>query len=194
MITCAAMLMDFRTDSSLALAWQHTGWFWSQTMAAIARHPVALLACAAVPAAVRAYVLLRGRTAGPRQVALLEGLVTVWRVFLCGVAVWAACSGREWRDLRMKVGGMAAWQIALGRLGEQLAHHLRMAVWEAVFFLGAMMVLHQLVRRLVRLIARWSLWLREPRNGRAMMSIVRNLVLVPIALIYLVEMARPALR
>jgi uncharacterized membrane protein YraQ (UPF0718 family) len=40
-------------------AWHNSGEFLAQTWAAVARHPLLLLACSAVPAAERAYMLLQ---------------------------------------------------------------------------------------------------------------------------------------
>lgn len=178
--------------SPLAIAWQHTQEFWVQTLAVIGRHPVAVLICGVVPAAERAYVLVRGERFGRGVLALLEGLVMLWRILLCSVAVWAACSGQEWQALRAQVGAAAAWQVALGRLGFHLAHHLRMVLWELLFFFIGFLLFHQIVVWCVRAVAVRNQWLREPRHQRAVRSILRNLILAPMAVIYLVEMARPA--
>jgi hypothetical protein len=192
----AAMLIGAsgQTGSSLALAWHHTGDFWAQTGAAIAHHPVAILACAAVPAAERGYVLSQSKPLGRGQLALMELVVTLWRIFLCAVAIWVACTGHEWQYLSSRVGAVAAWQVALGMLGAYLAHHLRMLLWELVF-LGAALLLGTLILRwTVRAMALGLAWLREAHHQKAMRSVLRNLILAPILVIYLVEMARPVFR
>jgi hypothetical protein len=178
----------------LPLAWQHTGEFWTQTAAAFVHHPLAILLCAAVPAAERGYVLGRSRHLGRRQLALLELLVTLWRVFLCAVAVWVATTGNEWRLLSGRVGALAAWQVALNLFGSYLAHHLRMLLWELLFLAAALLLAILILRWLVRLVALWLVWLRDAHHQRAVRSVLGNLILFPFTLIYLVEMARPVLR
>lgn len=181
-----------RLESPLSLAWAHTQTFWLQTGAAIGQHPLALMVCATLPAAERGYVLLRGRNLGSGRLALLEALVTVWRFLLCAVAVWAACSGRQWRALQMEVGGAAAWQVALDRLGLHIAHHLRMVLWELVFLAVAMLLAVTMVRWGMRALAVGIQWLRETAHQTAARSVVWNLLLLPAVVVYLVEMARPA--
>lgn len=181
-----------RPASPLALACSHTQVFWAQTGFAIAHHPLAVLVCAAVPAAERGYVLLRGGALDRSRLVLLEALATVGRILLCFVAIWAACSGKEWRALQSKVGTTAAWQIAADQVGWHLAHHLRMLVWELLFFALALWAGFLVIRGVVRGLARG--WLRESRPQRAAIGVLLNLILVPVAVIYLVEMARPALQ
>jgi hypothetical protein len=180
--------------SPLALAWRHTGVFWSQTAATLARHPVAMLACAAVPAAGRCFVLLRGTGLNRGAMATMELLVTMWRAMLCAAAVWAACSGQELHVLAAQMGVGAAWQLALENVGAYLAHHIRALVWEVLFFVVALLLVDWIARWLARALAARIVWLRDPLHRKAALSVWRNLILLPVALIYLVEMARPALR
>jgi hypothetical protein len=182
------------TVSPLALAWRHTGVFWSQTAATLARHPLPILACAAVPAVERCVVLLYGNRLSRGTMAALELLVTLWRVMLCAVAVWAACSGRELHTLTAQMGATAAWQLALENVGAYLAHRVRALLWEILFFIVALLVADRIVRWLVPALSRRMEWLRDKSHQKAALSVWRNLILFPFALIYLVEMARPALR
>lgn len=186
------MLLTTRPGPPFVLAWRHTEIFWAQIGAVIAHHPVAVIMCAAVPAVLRGYVLLQGSSVGRGRAAFFDIVVTLWRVLLLGVAVWAACSGREWRQLREQVGGMAAWQIALGRLGWHVAHHLRLVLWELLFLVVAFVLLHWAMRKGVRAMGNRDTWLRDPLHRVAVDSVLRNLVLGPLLVIYLVEMARPA--
>jgi hypothetical protein len=179
------------TISPLALAWGHTKIFWAQTCAAVGHHPLVILVCAAVPAIERAFILLHGRQMRPGQSALLEILVTLWRILLCAVAVWVACSGQEWRRLSSRVGVMRAWQLAIGQLGLFFSHHLWILLWEILFFLAAFLLLARLLEWLVRVLARRGGWLSEKRHRMAVNSVLRNLIFAPLAVIYLVEMARP---
>ena len=180
--------------SPLTQAWAHTEAFAVQTWSVLRHHPLAVLVCAVVPAAERGYVLLRGRQLKPGQLGLLEGVVTLWRLLLCGVAIWAACSGYELRELRARVGAVGAWQLALDQLGDHIAHHLRAELWELLFFAAGLLLGILLIRWAVRGVARASRWMRETPHQRATVSVLWNLVLVPMAVIYLVEMARPALQ
>jgi len=179
---------------SLPTALRHTEAFWMQAGIAIAHHPLAVLLCAVVPAAERGYVLLRGRYLGRGQLALLEFVVTVWRVLLCGVAVWIACSGREWQDLSARVGAMTAWQVAIAGFAAYVAHHLRIVLWELAIYLLTFLLAARMIAWIVEAIAHTNEWLREPRHRAAVVSVLRNLILVPVAVVYAVEMARPVFR
>ena len=181
-------------ESPLTLAWRHTGAFWVQTGLALAHHWLVVLVCAAVPAVERGYRMLRARSATRGQLALMDLLVTLWRVGLCVVAVWAGTSGVEWRSLSARVGVVAAWQFALEELGSYFAHHLRMLVWELLFFALAFWLAGKLLDGLVHLTIRTGVWVRQAPYQQAAASMLRNLILVPLAVIYLVEMARPMFR
>lgn len=180
--------------SPLMLAWQHTCAFWVQTLLTVARHPLLILLCAAVPAIERGYMLLRARKAGNGELALLDLLVTLWRVGLVAVAIWAASSGVEWRALSARWGAMTAWQLALSTLGTYFASHLRMILWELLFFAVAFWLGTRIVRGLVQMAAGPGWWLRDRLHQEAAASVLRNLILFPLAVIYLVEMARPVFR
>jgi hypothetical protein len=190
MLTAPAM----HAASPLALAWRHTEVFCWQTASTFAHHPLAILACAAIPAAERFYVLLYGTRLSRGPMAALELLATLWRVILCAVVVWAACSGREERALAAQIGVMAAWQISLVNVGAYLAHHLRTVLWEILFVAVALLLATILAHWLVTALARSVNWLRERARQEAALSVWRNLILIPLLLVYLVEMARPTLR
>lgn len=183
-----------RPESPLTLAWRHTGAFWVQTGLALAHHWFVILVCAAVPAVERGYRLMRARSASRSHLALMDFLVTIWRIGLCVVAIWAGTSGREWHALAARVGVAAAWQFSLEELGSYFAHHLRMLIWELVFFALAFWAAGKLLDGLVSLTVRTSVWMREANYQQAAASVLRNLILVPVAVIYLVEMARPVFR
>jgi hypothetical protein len=192
----AAMLMETpaHPPASLPLAWHHTGVFWQQTGSAIFNHPFIILACAALPAAERAWVLMRGAWMGRGKLAILEMGVTLCRVLLCAVAVWAACSGREWHALSAQVGAMDAWQVALGSLGAYMAHHLRLLIWELLFFAAAFLLLLKSISWTARALAHGGNSLRDEQHRQVLRSVLRNLIFAPLALSYLVEMTRPVLR
>ena len=179
--------------SPLHLAWQHTCAFWLQTLLTVARHPAIILLCAAVPAVERGYMLLRARRAGRGELAILDLLVTLWRVGLIAVAIWAASSGVEWKALSQRFGVITAWQLALSALGSYIANHLRMVLWELLFFAVAFWLGARVVRGIVQL-GSGTGWLHDRLHQEAVASVLRNLILFPLALIYLVEMARPVFR
>lgn len=179
--------------SPLQLAWRHTCAFWVQTLLTVARHPAVILLCAAVPAVERGYMLLRARRAGRGELAILDLLVTLWRAGLVAVAIWAASSGVEWKALSQRFGVITAWQLALSALGSYIANHLRMVLWELLFFAVAFWLGARIVRALVQL-GSGTGWLHDRLHQEAAASVLRNLILFPLALIYLVEMARPVFR
>ena len=173
------------------MAWERSCQFWANTGATIARHWGPLLLCAAVPAAARGYVWLRRGSLQHGRLALLDLLITVSRVLFCAVAVWAACTGNEWRQLSGRVGALAAWQVGLGMVGVNIAHRLRVFLWELLFFAAAFLLAGFLLRRIVLAASSHLARLQETQRRRALLSVVMNLFLVPTAVIYLVEIARP---
>lgn len=176
--------------SQLALAWRHTEVFWEQTGRTVAQHWLILLLCAAVPATVRAFLLLRPGSLQRGQLSLVELLVTLWRVLLCIIVVWAACSGSEWRQLSGRVGAVGAWQVSLGLVGMHAGHRLHSLVWELLFYVVAFLLADRLLRWGLQAASGGNAWLREPRHRHAMLSVLRNVILVPTAAIYLVEIGR----
>jgi len=190
----ALTILGTQAVSPLALAWRQSGVHWSQAISAFARHLLPILACAAVPAVERCFVLLRGTRFSRGSLALLDLVVTLWRVLLCAVTVWAACSGRELHGLTAQMGAMAAWQVALEHVGVILAHRIRAILWELLFFTFALLLAEQIVRWLVQACSRSVAWLHEAVHRKAVLSVWRNLILLPLALLYLVEMIRPSLR
>lgn len=184
-------LLAAHSESPLHLAWRHTGEFWTELAGVIVHHPVAILVCAAVPAVERGFAHLHPGMIDRGRLALLEMLITLWRVLLVIVAVWAATSGIEWQQLRNQSGAMAAWQIALSQVGAHLAHHIRMVLWELLFLVVALLVAYWIFVWCVRALSGSISWLRPVRHRQAALSIGRNLVFAPVLVIYLVEMARP---
>ena len=173
--------------TGFAMAWHNSGEFWVQTGLAVARHPVVVLVCAAVPAAERAYLLLETRRIPAWKQSLLEGLVTLWRVLLCVGMVWVAVSGERWQLLRAHFSRNTAAQVALQRMGKYLGDHLHVVLWELFFFVTAFLLLNYLLVLMSRALIHPDI-LRPRDRRKAFVSVLRNLVLVPLALIYLVEL------
>lgn len=168
-------------------AWHNSGAFWVATLSAVARHPLLILICAAVPAAERAYMLLETRPIPRWRLTLLEAVLTVWRILLCVGAVWVAVTPERWRALQLHFSGNAAAQRAMQQLGAYLGQHLHAVLWELVLFAAAFLLLNYLLVLMSRALLRPDV-LRAKSRRKAFVSVLRNLVLVPLALIYLVEL------
>jgi len=151
------------------------------------RHPLIVLACGAVPAAERAYILLETRPIPRWRLTLLEGILAVWRILLCIGVVWVAANSRQWALLRSHFSANETAQIAMQRLGRYLGDHLHVVLWELFFFVAAFLLLNYWL-----LLASRALIPADPRGQRnrrrAFVSVLQNLILVPLALIYLVEL------
>jgi len=170
-------------------AWQNSVQFWAQTGMAVARHPLVVLACAAVPAAERAYLLLHTEPIPRWSLTLLEGLLTVWRVLLCIGALWVVLSPERWQAFWSRFSDNDAMQKSLQHLGAYLGQHLHVVLWELVLFAAAFLLLNYALVWTGRGVARLGA-LRAADRQRAFVSVLRNLVLAPLALIYLVELAQ----
>jgi hypothetical protein len=180
------------STQGFAMAWEHTRLFWWQTGVAVAAHPLAVLFCAAVPAAERGYTLSQKEPIPRARLVLLEATVTLWRLFLCWVAVRVALSRPEWLHLREQAMSLAGWQLAMQRIGIHLSSHLRVVFWEIVLFFAAFLLLNALLGWLLQLLASVSRnWLRVTQHRKAAASVLRNLILAPLAVVYLVELLRP---
>jgi len=173
--------------TGMATAWHNSGYFWTETWTAVARHPLVVLACGALPAAERAYMLLETRPFPRWRLTLLEGILTLWRILLCVGLVWVAVNSERWALLRSHFSANETAQIAMQRLGRYLGDHLHAVLWELFFFAAAFLLLNYLI-----VLASRAIIPADPpgqRNRRrAFLSVLRNLVLVPLALIYLVEL------
>ncbi len=173
-----------------ATAWQNTGEFWEQTLLAVARHPLAVLGCSVVPAAERAYFLLESKPIKRWRLAALEAVLTVWRVLLLVVAVWVALSPAEWLALKQRVTNPDELQLSLQRTGAYLGKDLHVLLLELLFFVAAFLLLNFILVLVVRGLAKVIAALRSPIRQKALVSVLRNLLLVPLSLIYLVEIFR----
>jgi hypothetical protein len=175
------------TPTGFPTAWQNSGEFWAQTGMAVARHPLLVLACSAVPSAERAYLLLHADPIPRWRLTLHEAVLTVWRVLLCIGAVWVVLTPERWRAFWSRFSDNDAMQKSLQHLGAYLGQHLHVVLWELVLFAAAFLLLNYALVWTARGLARLGA-LREVDRQRAFVSVLRNLVLVPLALIYLVEL------
>jgi len=168
-------------------AWHNSGEFWAETLSAVARHPLLIVVCAAVPAAERAYMLLETRPISRGRVALLDAVLTVWRILLCVGAVWVAVTPERWEAIRLHFSGNASAQRAMQQLGAYLGNHLHVVLWELAFFAAAFLLLNYLLVLASRGLSHMGM-LQRKNARKAFVSVLRNLVLIPLALIYLVEL------
>ena len=175
------------SPNGFATAWHNTGLFWVETLRAVGRHPLVVLGCAVVPAAERAYLLLETKPIPRWRLTLLEAILTLWRILLCVGLVWVAVAPDRWRLLQLSFSGNAEAQLALQRIGANLGNHLHAVLWELAIFAVTFLLLNYLLVVASRGLARRGA-LREARHRKAFVSVLRNLVLAPLALIYLVEL------
>lgn len=180
------------TGSSLAESWRLTEAFWAQTLSAFVRHPTIILLYALPVAVERAWALLRTRPIPAWWIPSLDALVVLWRALLCLVALWVVLTPAQDSSLWSMLTNNAVIQSRLSGLGESIGRQLRLLGWETLFYLIAFLLLNWLVS----LVARLSFWNRDldPQrrdNQRAAIATIgRNLVLVPLALIYVAVMIR----
>jgi hypothetical protein len=180
--------------SSLTNAWKLSGLFWKQTLSALADHFGVILLYAAPPATVRAWVLLRNKSVPAWWLPSLEALAAVWRTLMCVVAVWVVLTPEQMDSLRGTIVSDASVQAKLSRLGEILGRQTWLLWWEIAFFAAAFLLLSWLIS----LIARFWIQGRESvpaqRNAQraAFAAVARNLLVYPLALIYIVVAIRHA--
>lgn len=179
--------------TGFAQAWQHSKEFWVQIAAAIAHHPVLLLSLALVPAILRGYFLQRASPTPRWQLNLTEALLTVWRVLICVVAIWVILTPREWHSFRLRIQNLDQLEFAIQRLGGYLGRQLHVLLWELLIFAVIFWLLHALLSALAWVTADTRDTARAVSRRRASASILRNLVLGPLALLYLVAIVRQAL-
>jgi hypothetical protein len=179
--------------TGFAEAWQHSKEFWVQIGAAIAHHPVLLLSLALIPAILRGYFLLRTQPTPRWQLNLTEALLTVWRVLICIVAIWTILTPREWRSFRFCVRDLDQLQYAIQRLGAYLGRNLHLLLWELLIFAVIFWLLNTLLSALARVTSDSRETKRAISHRRAYASVLRNLFLGPLALLYLVAIIRQVL-
>jgi hypothetical protein len=180
--------------TGFAEAWQHSKGFWVEIGAAIVHHPVLLLSLALIPAILRGYFLLRTHPTPRWQLNLTEALLTIWRVIICIVAIWAILTPREWRSFRFCVRNLDQLQYAIQRLGTYLGHNLHLLLWELLIFAVTFGLLNALLSALAHTTSSDA---RDTKRAishrRAYASVLRNLFLGPLALLYLVAIVRQVL-
>jgi hypothetical protein len=181
------------TPTGLAEAWQHSKEFWVQIGAAIAHHPILLLSLALIPAILRGYFLQRTQPTPRWQLNLTEALLTIWRVLICIVAIWAILTPREWQSFRLHVQNLAQLQYAIQRLGAYLGRNLHLLLWELLIFSLIFLLLNALLSALAHITSDTRDTARAVSRRRAYASVLRNLVLGPLALLYLVAIVRQVL-
>jgi hypothetical protein len=175
-----------------AAAWQHSRTFWQQTFAATVHHLPVLLAVAVVPAALRAYFILKDHPIRRWELNLTEALLTVFRILICVVAIWVTLTPREWQTFKLRLRDTDQLQFAMQRLGAYLGRALHLLIWEVLFFVVAFWLLHVILSLVADRLTRQGNPDRRALRYRALGSVLRNLILGPLALIYLVAFARTA--
>lgn len=180
------------TESALAVAWQMSGAFLTQTLIAFAHHPGIVLLYAAPPATERAWVLLRSKPVPAWWLPSMEGLIAIWRLLLCAVALWVVLTPVQVAFLRGALTSNATFQAALDTLRENVRKGPGPLLWEVIFFLVAFFLLSWLLSLMAHF------WIQAPdleqerrENQRlALAAVVRNLLLIPLGLIYVAVVVR----
>jgi hypothetical protein len=175
-----------------AAAWQHSKDFWQETLTAVAHHFPLLLAVAIVPAALRAYFTLKARPIPYWEINLAEALLTIWRVLICVVAIWVTLTPREWQTFKLRLHNVDQFQLAVQRMGAYLGKALHILVWELLLFAFAFWLLHAFLSLIASQLAQHGNPERRAVRRKALGSVLRNLILAPLALIYLVTILRQA--
>lgn len=179
-------MLALATESALHEAWRLSGEFWRQTLFAFARHPGVILLYALPAAAARAWALLRTEPVPQWWLSLLEALVIVWRLLMCVITVWIVLTPKQAATLRNILASNARTQDKLEHLGAIVGNRLVLLSWEIILFCAVFFLLIGLVNASARL---WrggrAVELEQRQHERlALAAIARNLLLVPLALIY----------
>lgn len=166
--------------------------FCAEMLRAFAHYPAIILLYAAPPATFRAWVLLRSKPVPPWWLPPLEMLVAVWRLFMCAVAVWVVLTPPEMDELQNTLVSGASLMGSFDRLGQNAAMEAGPLFWEIVLFVAALILLNWLFSLIARA---WLLgqdldYERKLTQRHAMTAVIRNLLLVPLALIYVVVVVR----
>jgi len=173
-----------------AAAWQHSIGFWQQTLTAVSRHFPLLLAVAIIPAALRAYFILKARPIPHWEANLAEALLTIWRVLICAVALWVTLTPHEWQTFKLRLHDADQLQLAMQRMGAFLGRALHSLLWELLLFVAAFWLLYALLSLVGGLLVQTGNPERRAVHRKAVGSVLRNLLLAPVALIYLVTILR----
>jgi hypothetical protein len=181
--------------SALTEAWQLSEAFWTQTLRAFAHHPAIILLYAAPVAIERAWAALRSRPIPTAWLPSVEALVFLWRLLMCAVAVWVVITPTQQISLRTILKSNTSIQGTLELLGAKLGQQLWLLLWEIVFCLAGFLLLNWLVTAIARLLLRGLNVEREQKKHQrvALSAVARNLVLVPLALIYVAVVVRSVL-
>lgn len=181
--------------SALTEAWRLSEAFWTQTLRAFAHHPAIILLYAAPVAIERAWVSLRSKPIPAGWLPSVEALVFLWRLLMCAVAAWAVLAPAQRASLRTILRSNASIQGTLALLGAKLGQQLWLLLWEIVFCAAVFFLLNWLVTAIARLsLQGQNVETEQKKHQRvALSAVARNLVLVPLALIYVAVVVRSVL-
>jgi hypothetical protein len=186
------VISSLSSPYGFAAAWQHSRLFWEQTLAAAGHHLQLLLAVSIIPAALRTYLILKAQPIGRWELNLAEALLTIWRILICAVAIWAVLTPREWQTFKLRLHHTDQIQIAMQRMGAYLGNLLHILLWELLLFALAFWLLHWALWLIAGQLARPGARERRALRRKAISSFLRNLILGPLALIYMVAIMRQA--
>jgi hypothetical protein len=177
----------------LSAAWHASKVLWQQTLAAAFHHLPLLAGVAAAPAAIRSFLILESRPLRAWELNLAEAILTLWRVLICATAIWVTLTPREWAAFEQRLRHPDQFQMAVQHLGAHLGSALHLLAWEMVLLAFALWVIHVLLSLLADRLALRGDEDRHILRYKAWSSVLRNLILAPLALIYLASLAKDAL-
>ncbi|MFT4113027.1 hypothetical protein [Silvibacterium sp.] len=178
--------------SEFNTAWQHSRAFLRETGIAVSRHFWLLLVLCVIPASLRVYLHLRTRPAQRWEMNLAEALITAWRVLLCAVCIWAICTAHQWKTFKCRLFQPDQLEVGLQKLGVNLGQMLHTVLWELLFFALGMWLIHQLLLIVADLLTRNGYRGGRPVRRKAVASALRNLILAPLSVLYVVALIRQA--
>lgn len=184
------MILLLPSPYGFAAAWQNSRGFWQQTLTAVGHHLPLLLAAVVIPAALRAYFILKAEPVRAWELNLAEALLTVWRILICAIAVRIGLTPGEWQSFKQHLRDSDQLQLATQRLGAYLGRALHILLWELLLFAISLWLLHVFLSLIADILTRYSTPDRRVPHYKALGSILRNMIMVPLALVYLVALMR----
>ncbi|GGG90466.1 hypothetical protein [Silvibacterium dinghuense] len=186
------MVLLVTRSSEFAAAWQHSKMYLQETGIAVRSHLTLLLVLCIIPASLRVYLHLRTRPAQRWEINLSEALITAWRVLLCAVCIWAISTGHQWHTFKERLFMPDQLELAMQKLGLNLGGTLYVLLWELLIFALGMWLVHQLLSLAADLLTRNGYRGGRPVRRKAVASALRNLILAPLSVLYVVALIRHA--
>ena len=137
-------------------------------------------------------MLLRTKPVPAWWIPLFDAFLILWRVLMCAVALWVVLTPAQTATLRDALASNALMQAKLDGLGEAIGRQLWLLGWEILLYIAAFVLLNLLLSLSARLWNRGRKAISDRQMNRqaAVAAVVRNLVLIPLGLIYIAVVVR----